>query len=341
MASGVTPEQKRQLETLLAKHEKRIRDAFLLAVEIAHERLDFDALVEAIENNDIARAAELLRIDNVALFPLQEAIRAAFIEAGMTVTVPRAIAGGFGFNGRHRFAERIIAETGARLVTEMGNPGTEILREIILDGAQKGIGAQKVARQLGGVINPKTGKREGGVLGLDAPRAERAWRVRAILSDPSRIADYFLPGGQPRYKSTDRRFDALVRRAIKEGKALPAADVERIARAHEARLLKARAQTVSLNESFTATAAGRYEAFRQMLESGVVEKIDKTWSHNTLKNPRHDHQATNGVTKPLAEPFIMADGTPMQFPHDPAGGAKHSISCRCVVVYKPQFKRPK
>jgi hypothetical protein len=340
MARGPTPSQKRQIEALLAVHEPLIRDAFLLAVENAHQSVDFAALVNAIRFGDIPQAVEILRIDQISLFPMQEAVRAAFISAGLAVHDPIALAGGFGFNGRHVVAERIIAETGARLVSQVGSPGVEPIRAIIFAGQEQGIGAQKIARQLAGTINKATGKREGGILGLDAPRANRAIRVREILADPARIGDYFLPNGDPRFKSTDRRMDAMVRKAISEGRALSAADVERIARAHEARLLKARAQTIALNESFTATSAGRYEAFRQMLESGAVEKIDKTWSHNTLKNPRHDHIALDGVTLLLNEPFVMDDGARMQHPHDPAGGAHHSIGCRCVVVYKPQFKRP-
>lgn len=342
MARGPTPSQRRQIEALIGTHEPLIRAAFLAMADQAKTALDMAALIEAVEyfnrTRDASRAIEMLRINQQLLFPLTEAIRAAVIAGGLSVIAPKAIAGAFSFNGRHPRAEQIIAQIGADLVTEIGSPGPEAIRAILLTGQEQNTGAAKVARQLGGTINKLTGRREGGILGLDGPRAERARRVREILSDPAQIADYFT-GGKARFTSTDRRFDAMVRRAIAEGKALPAADVEKVARAHEARLLKARADTIARAEAFTAQAQGRNEAYAQILDGGKVKSISKKWQHATAKNPRHDHQALDGVTVGFSEAFVMADGTRMQHAHDPAGGPEHNIGCRCSVVYVPKFKK--
>lgn len=335
----LTREQQRIVRDLIRKHGPEIEAAFLQAVRNARGAMDFPALVRAIEANDLQRALDLLRLDQAALFPLAEAIRSAFIAGGASVTIPRGVQGAFSFNGRHTRAEQIIAETGARLVTEIGSPGVEPIRALILQAQQEGIGAQKTARRLAGTINRATGVREGGIMGLDGPRAERSARVREILSDPDQIADYFK-GDKPRFTSTDRRFDAMVRKAIAEGRALPKADVERIAKLHDARLLKARADTIARNEAFRAQAQGRHEAYQQLMDGGLVESIKKRWSHNTFRNPRDDHQALDGKEIDLNETFEMGNGARLSYPHDPSAGPEHTIGCRCVVIHIPQYRRP-
>jgi len=335
----LTRQQQRIIRELVAKHDPLIRQAFEAAIQNARGALDFEALVQAVQFGDWNRAADLMRLNQAVLFPLEEAIRAATIAGGMSVTLPKGVAGSFGFDGNHVRAQQIIAETAARLVTEVGNPGTEPIRALILQAQQEGIGAQATARRLAGTINQRTGIREGGIMGLDGPRAQRSVRVREILSDPDQIADYFK-GDKPRFTSTDRRFDAMVRKAIKEGRALPKADVERIAKLHDARLLKARGQTIAKDQAFTAQASGRKEAYAQLFESGQLEALDKSWNHNTAKDPRHDHAALDGKTIPFDEAFVMDDGTRMQMPHDPDGPAHHKLGCRCTLIYRPKYRRP-
>ena len=334
----LTREQQRIIRALLVKHEPLIRQAFEAAIQNARGALDFDALVVAIEAGNLDRAAQLLRLNQALLWPLEEAIRAAAYAGGASVTLPLGVSGAFSFNGRHPRAEQIIADIGARLVTEIGSPGPEVIRSVLLQGQKEGIGAQAIARRLAGTLNRRTGIREGGIMGLDGPRALRAARVREILFDPDQIADYFR-AGKPRYTSTDRRFDAKVRKAIAEGRALPKSEIEKIVKLHDARLLKARGDAIARSEAFKAQAQGRNEAYRQMIDAGQVESVEKRWQHASAKDPRHDHLAMDGKQVGMDEAFVMADGTRMQYPHDPSAGPQHTIGCRCSVIYVPKFKR--
>lgn len=334
----LTREQQRIIRALLAAHEPLIRQAFEVAIQNAHAALDFDALVRAVSANDFNRAADMLRINQALLFPLEDAIRTATIAGGLSVSLPRGVKGAFGFNGRHPRAEALIAEAGARLVSEIGSPGVEAVRAVLLQGQQEGIGAQAIARRLAGTINPTTGIREGGVMGLDGPRAMRSARVREILSDPEQIADYFK-GSKPRYTSTDRRFDASVRRAIAEGRALDKATIDKIAKAHDARLLKARGDTIARNEAYTAQAQGRHEAYQQLIDNGQAESVKKRWQHATAKNPRHNHKALDGVEVDMSESFSLGTGT-IRYAHDPLAPAEEKLGCRCTTVFIPQYKRP-
>lgn len=335
----LTRQQRRQIRELIATHDPLIQAAFIQAVNNAKGALDFDALTAAVRANDLQRAFDMLRLNQAVLWPLDEAIRAAIYAGGATVTLPRGVQGAFGFNGRHPRAEQIVQETGARLVTELGNPGIEPIRDIILQGQREGLGAQRTAQNLAGKLNRRTGLREGGIMGLDGPRAERAAKVRTILSDPDRIGEYFK-GDKPRFTRTDRRFDAQVRKAIDQGKALSPDQVDRIAKQHDARLIKDRSTVIAQNEAFRAQAQGRREAYAQLMESGQLETLDKSWRHNTSKNPRHDHAALDGKTIPFDDDFVMADGTRMKMPHDPNAGPEHSVGCRCSMIYKPKYRRP-
>ena len=338
----LTRQQQQQIRAILAKHDPLIRQAFEAAVQNAHGSVDFAALVEAVQRNDLERAADILRLNQAMLWPLEEAIRAAFYAGGATVALPKGIAGAFSFDGRHVRAEQIVSEVGARLVTEIGSPGVEPIRAMILQGQRDGVGVQATARRLAGTINRATGIREGGIMGLDRPRADRSVRVREILGDPELISDYFK-GSKPRYTSTDRRFDKQVRTAIAEGRAMDKTTIERIAKAHDARLLKARGQTIARNEANRAQAQGRAEAYQQLMDGGKVEAIKKRWDHATSKNPRHSHQELDGVEVDLNETFeVRAGGMVAQarYPHDPSLGPEHTIGCRCGVIYIPQYKRP-
>jgi hypothetical protein len=46
-----------------------------------------------------------------------------------------------------------------------------------------------------------------------------------------------------------------------------------------------------------------------------------------------------GTVIQLGETFNFPDGARMKYPHDPAGGAAHSIGCRCVAIHR--VKLPK
>lgn len=337
--SRLTRQQERTIHELIIKHEPVIRSAFLEAVKNARAAVDFDALVEAVRVGDLVRADELLGITRAALYPVTEATRTATVSAGLAVTTPKALAGTFGFDGSHPRAEQFLARVGADLVTEIGSPGVEAVRAVVLQAQSEGVGVQATVRRLSGTINPRNGIREGGIMGLDGPRAERSARVREILNDPDQIVKYFK-GDKPRYTSTDRRFDARVRRAIAEGRALDKTTIDKITKAHDARLLKARGATIAKDQAFTAQAQGRDEAYRQLAESDKVESVKKRWGHNTAKDARHDHAELDGLEIDLDEEFPMGNGDTLKYAHDPAADAKHKLGCRCNTVYIVKYRRP-
>lgn len=329
MARRPTAQQK-QIDALLRAYTPRVRDAFLAAIQSARDNLDMGALIAALDARDIERAVALFRMDQALLFPLDDAIRGTYVAAGVGVAsaLPRLPAGVFGFNGRHQRAEEYLRRIGAEMVTNISQAAMEAAREVISTSFEANVGTREIARNLGGRVI--AGKRQGGVIGLTRPQAMsiNSGMAKLASGDPELMREYLT------LKQRDRRYDGLIKKAIKAEKAPAKADLDRIRAAHESKAQGIRAQIVSENETFTAQAAGRDEAYRQIAERDDIEAVTVRWQHNLSENPREDHKAMDGTVIKLGEDFVFEDAL-MAHPHDPRGGAKHSIKCRCVAIYRP------
>lgn len=327
--------QQDQVAALLKKLGPTIEAAFLAAIRGGG--IDPAALINALQRGDIDGAAALLRIDRAALFPLEEAVRGAYL-AGASAAVsiaPRAVAGSFSFNGRHFRAERWVQAIGSTLIQGIQDDTLAMARAVILDGVQQGSSPARIQRDLTGTYNRATGQREGGFLGTTAQQADSMIRGRAKLAsgDPALMKEYLD------LKLRDRRFDPMIKRYIADGKAVSAADLDKIMAAHKSKALKYRGQVIAKNEAFSAQAAGRNEAYLQMAERPDVAEVTVRWQHNLSQKPREDHVKMDGTVIKLGEKFDFGGGVQMAHPHDPAGGAEHSIGCRCVAVYRLEMER--
>lgn len=331
MARRPTKQQREALR-LAAKLEPSIRAAFIDAIRKARNAVDFAQLVEALEARNVERAIRLLRIEQGVLFPLDDAIRAAFVAGGQAVSAPAGLTGAFGFDGRHPRAETWAATHGSSLIQGIQQDTLTAAREVIGEGLAESRSPRKIATDL---VGRKVGaRREGGFIGLTDQQTDSVARARAALQagDLDGMRAYL------RLRQRDRRFDAIVKKAIKERRAVLRRDVERIAQAHTTKALGYRGRVIANNEAFTAAAAGRHEAHLQLLDRPGVADVTIRWQHNLSEDPRLEHQAMDGTVISIRERFQFSD-VAMAHPHDPAGGAKHSIGCRCVGVYRVELEK--
>jgi len=251
------------------------------------------------------------------------------------------LSGVFGFDGNHSRAVALAQEQAAALVTNITDDAIINARRVITEGLTDNRSLNSVARDL---VGRKVGQqRVGGIIGLTEQQTDRMINIRSMMQDPERIREYFIKDRKtgkmkPRYLESDRRFDRMVRKAIKDGKALSAADVDRVTEAYRSKAGLARAKRVARNEAFTAQAAGRDEGYKQLIDSGKVEAVTKRWQHNLSVNAREDHQRMDGTVIQLGETFDFG-GVRMKHPHDPAGGVEHSINCRCIAVYRTKIPK--
>lgn len=95
---------------------------------------------------------------------------------------------------------------------------------------------------------------------------------------------------------------------------------------------RSRAKTIAQTEMITAS---NYASEKAMDDTGL--DYLKFWSTSGLENVRDSHihaqeAHPNGIRK--GEAFDMGDGTFMQRPGDPAGGASNVINCRCTLLHE-------
>jgi hypothetical protein len=329
--------QQRRIERLINEQTGPIQRAFSEAMAKASGAIDRAALLRLLQQGDIERAIQLFRIDRGVLFPIEEAIRNAYIGGGLSVAkdLPKGIAGRFGFDGSHPRAVTWAREMAANLVTYTSEENIAAARAVITEGLNANRGLNSVAQDLAGRV--RGGRRVGGITGLTEQQTDRMINLRSMLQDPDRIGEYFN-GKQPRYVESDRRFDARVRRAIKEGRALSSEDVGKIAEAYKRKATGRRAGRVAQHEARVNISAGRDEGYVQLLDNPEVETATVRWQHNKSPNARANHVDVDGEVITVGETFSVG-GVSMKYPHDPAGGIANSAGCKCTGIYRVRFKR--
>lgn len=322
------------LAALLADLEPKVRREFEDAVRRHGGRINMQALMEALARGDVAEAERIANFEPRDVFPLSEVLRGVFFGAAALVgRRQRGVVGEFRFDGRHFDAERWVSTNGARLVTRLVEESREAVRIAVLSGMEESRTPRSVALDIAGRRVGET--RVGGIVGLTGPQAQSIFKARAALAsgDPARMREYLD------LKMRDKRFDAMIRRAIKAGKPVGPADLDRIMAAHKAKALGYRGKVIAQAETFKAAAAGRDEAYRQMLNMPGVTGVSVRWQHNLSAEPRVEHIAMGGTVIHLGQSFTFPDGTMMRYPHDDQAPARHVIGCRCTAIYRVQVEK--
>lgn len=206
------------------------------------------------------------------------------------------------------------------------------MREAIATGLREGRGPYRTALDISGRVNRATGRREGGIVGLTARQAGHVAAARAQLADPDQLRGYLTR------KLRDKRYDPTVRRALREGRGLTRAEIDRISGRYADRMLKHRADMIARTETLTAMSAGRNEGVAQLIEAGKLDPdgVMLVWRATGDRKTRHSHMAMNRQSVPFGGAFTTPEGYRMRFPGDTSLGAPASetIQCRCYLEIK-------
>ncbi len=319
-----------------------LRAAFMEAIDDIRSNIVLLRIVERLERQDIAGAIRALNLDEAAFRPLEEAIRQAFNGGGVAAVEQMPVLRDpeghqivVRWDARNLAAENWMRDHSATLVTNIVEDQKVAIRSALEEGLSRGDNPTKTALQVAGRVNRVTGKREGGIVGLTAQQTAYIASARQELAeaDPEGIRNYLQRGRR------DKRFDRTVLKALKEGKPLPAETVDRIVTRYADGLLKLRADTIALNETFEALATAKEIAFRLQIDKGRVQAqaVTKTWRRSPSEHPRLQHTAMHGQTVQFDQPFIAPDGTPIPYPHASGVPARHTLGCRCFAEYKIDF----
>jgi hypothetical protein len=311
-----------------------IRDAFISAINDIRSSTSLTTIAYFIEARDIATAIRALNIEGPAFNPMLDEIAKAFNGGGNSTIgdlPPINSADGFRivlrFDARNLTAEAWLREHSSTMIREIVDDQINAIRAVMADGSARGLSSRALAADIIGRINPATGQRTGGILGLTSTQAEWVKAYRAELAS--------LDGNALTRALRDRRYDKMLRKAIDGEKPLPAATVDNMVTSYENRALRYRAETIARTESLTAYQGGADEAMRQSIASGKIDArlVDAKWHTLMDGRERDSHGAMNGQIQPWGTSFVSGAGNRLAYPGDPSAPASERIGCRCSKTF--------
>lgn len=327
---------------LLAKYETDLKSAFMSAIDDVKSSIVLRVVVEKLERGDVNGAISAMHLDADAFAKLELALAEAYNAGGQAtvgnlpkVADPEGNRVIWRFGVRNEPGEQELRQHSATMVTRIVEDQRQGIRQALETGLSEGRNPRSTALDVIGRINRVTGNREGGIIGLTAPQERYVASAREELSsgDPKAMRAFL---GRAR---RDKRFDRTILKAIKDGKPLDAATVNRIVGRYSDRLLDLRGEMLARTETMTALGKSRDDAIRQQIATGKIkaEDVTKIWHSASDNRVRHTHQVLNGKSAPLDGLFVSESGATLRYPHDPDGSAEEVIGCRCFCEYKIDY----
>ena len=241
------------------------------------------------------------------------------------------------FQGRNPRAEQWLLTQSSTLITRITNDTRDGVRFVLQEGMRLGRGPRSVALDIVGRMDRAAGRRVGGLVGLTPGDVASSQRALGQLTsgDPAEMAKYL------RRKLRDKRFDATVARAIREGKPVPADRARKIVGRYQDRLLYRRGETIARTELLQSLHHAQDEGLRQLVDDGKLNagQITREWDASEDSDTRDSHRHMDGQSVGLNEPFTSGNGALMMHPGDSSLGAgpEEIINCRCIVRPKIDF----
>lgn len=324
----------KQLDALAERFVPEIKAAFIAAIADVKATAVLQAIIDAIQSGDLEAAFRATGLSPAAMRPITSMIETAFERGGVTVanSAPRATANRavFRFDVRNSRAEAWLRQESSELVTRISNDTRTNMRELIETGVRDGRNPRNIALDIIGRINPDTGRREGGIVGLTAPQQQ--WVVNA-RDDLTNLSEHYFTR-----KARDKRFDSIVRKAIDSGTPLSSQKINAIVDRYSDNLLLQRGETIARTESIRALNKSADEAFQQAIDDGslAANAVSKIWDSAGDNRVRADHAEMDGQKVLMDQPFVTPEGGLLMYPGDSSMGAPgdQTINCRCRVRHE-------
>lgn len=328
-------------EQLIASWEPRMRKAFLDAVYQIRDSITLAELARLIEAGRIDDAVRAVGLDPGKFRSMNATLLAAYEAGGLATmaTIPATVvAAGYrlniDFNVRNLRAEEWLRTYSAQMIREITESQQAAIRDVLVKGMEEGRGPRQVAGDLLGRLNPKTGRREHGLIGLTQTQIEWARNYARELATGDRAA--------LTRKMRDTRFDAIIRRAIAEKRGLTKAEALPIFRAYLHRALRVLAETIARTEMLAAFHASQQESYQQAIDAGQLTEaqVTKTWvsmRDNRVRFTHDEHGGLDGTTVPFSGVFISPRGGVLRYPGDKQAPIAETINCRCHLRFNVDF----
>lgn len=329
-----------QIEDLADMLSPDVRRAFLAAIDDIRNTVILQDLIDAIDKGDFDRAFRVLGISNASLSPVVGSLETAFGAGGDLVgaSFPTRLRTDYGravfrFDMRNPSAEKFLKEQSGSLITRIQEDTRVNVRNVMTVGLENGTNPRQTALDIVGRVDPATGKRTGSLIGL--AQNQEMW-VRNARRDLEQLSENYFNRTQ-----RDKRFDSVVREAIKSGKPLSQDTINKLINRYKDRLLKYRGDMIARTETIQALNRSQYEAYNQAIEMGAIKRSDiyKEWDTAGDDRVRETHREMDGQRVQLDEPFTTPDGYKLMYPGDNSLNAPASevIHCRCRVKLKADW----
>jgi len=327
-----------RFDALIEEWWSKIKDGFFRSIRAIRSFAQVGRIADRLEKGDVEGAIRATGLDPVHFRDLDKSITDAF-EAGGKFTankIPplrepdghRLVAK---FDVRNPRAEALLKEQSATLVREIVDDQRAMIRETLRAGMEAGRNPRDVALDLVGRVNPQTGLREGGGIGLTASQETWARDYAAELET--------LNSNALKRTLRDKRFDRTVAKAIRDEKPIPAESRQKMVAAYRSRALRYRAEAIARTEALTSLHQAAHEAMQQSIDQGIVQEsaVTKVWHSAADKRVRDTHRVLNGQEIGFRAEFVSPSGAHLQFPGDPSAPAAEVVNCRCWMEYKQDF----
>jgi uncharacterized protein with gpF-like domain len=327
--------------------EPTIRKAFIAMVRDLVGAARASEVARHVEAGSVEGVMRELGLNAASMTEVLEGVRASYVSGGdfsgemirSARGAKAAAATHFRFDVRNDRAEQWLRTASSRLVTNVVTEQRAAIRTVVTAGMQAGANPRTTALNIIGRVDPATGRRVGGIVGLSSNQAEFVANARRQLAsgDPQQMREYLTR------RARDRRLDGIVNRAIAEGRAVRPSDIDKIVDRYSDRLLQLRGETIARTESLAAFNEARDEAFAQLIEEGKVDAqaVTKVWISAGDERTRDAHDEMHEQTVPFAQPFKSPTGAYLMHPGDTSLGAgpEDIINCRCVSENRVDFLR--
>ncbi len=323
------------IDALIDSWAPKLQRAFMLAIAGIRDAAQVGLIAKMLERGDVDGAIRAVGLDPLAFRDLDKAIADAFEDGGRRAAAdipalgqPSGHALKILFDVRNMSAEAWLRQHSAGLVTAIVDDQRVAIRQHLEAGMAAGSNPKDVALDLIGRVNPATGNRAGGVIGLTASQEEWARNYAAELAsnDPSALTRNLR----------DKRFDKTIQKAIDAGTPLPADVQAKMVATYRNRALRYRGETIGRTEAMTSLHQAQDEAYQQAVAKGQVKpaNVRKIWASARDSRVRHTHKVLDGTSIGMAEVFVSPSGARLRFPGDPSAPAAEVIQCRCHVTYR-------
>jgi hypothetical protein len=302
-----------QLERALAKAEPAMREAWLRLVQAMGVAVPFEELVQLLERGRIDEALSR----TLASTPSFGAARTRqVIEAANDVArqIGRALGGIIiEFDQTNPFVVNALRTNQVQLVQGINAQQTAAIRESLNQAAQTGANPRETARLFRQSI------------GLTPNQVRAVGNFERELRSLDRNALNKL--------LRDKRFDPTIIRAIRDGRPLTEAQVQRMTGVYRQRYIKFRSEVIARTEALRSVHEGNDAMFRQAIRDGQVDPNNLTREWNTAldERVRGSHRAMHGQTRGVDEPFESGAGFSLMYPGDVNAPPEETIQCRCTV----------